>query len=155
MAKLKPIPRAWPPRFWKIGFDGRPFLTESEWRTYLRRPPVRRGYIQFRKIRGNAPKKKCAACGKRETQQNPLQAAHRINALNGVRYLALTPDFLDEPDRLVWAHRKQCNSRVEMNFEDTMSYLWREGIRKLPAFLPLPVFSVWENFRNRSRVALP
>src|SRR5438445_13659975 len=109
MARLYSISRAWPLRFWKIGFGRRPFLTESEWRTYLKRPPVRRGYIQFRKIRGNEAKK-CAACAKREFERNPLQAGYRINALNGVRYLALTQDFLDEAGRLVWAHMKECNA---------------------------------------------
>ena len=39
-----------------IGFDGRRFLTEEEWRTYLRRKPVR--YIR------KAVSEACEVCGK-------------------------------------------------------------------------------------------
>jgi len=153
MAKLDSIPHAWPPRFWEVGFGGRTFLTEDEWRTYLRRPPVRRGYIRFRQIHGNGAGKRCVVCRKTGSAENPIQAAHRINALNGVRYLALTPEFLDEPGRLVWAHRRICNLRVEMNFAETLAYLHREGIQKLPSFLPRRVLNAWKSYVSQSNHA--
>ena len=143
--------RDWPDRFWSIGFEGRTFLTEDEWKAFLRRPPVRRGYIKFQKIRGKAQGAMCAVCKLAGSDSNPLQAAHRINALNGVRYFALTPDFLDNPKRLVWAHRQECNRKVELSFSETMAYMWRSGIRKLPAFLPKTVHSAWKAFRRGSR----
>lgn len=142
MTEGRPI-EDWPKRFWKTGFDGRTFLTEEEWRTYLRRPPVRRGYIKFRKVHGDYGKKRCSVCGRPGTQYNPIQAAHRINALHGVRYLALTPDFLDDPTRLIWAHRRGCNKKVEWNFSKVIRHLCACGIRELPTFLPVEVRDAW------------
>jgi hypothetical protein len=69
-------------------------------------------------------------------KENPLWAAHRIHALNGVRYFGLTPDFLDDPKKLVWAHRRVCNRKAELGFAGTLVYLWQNGVRDLPTFLP-------------------
>ncbi len=119
--------------------------------TYLRRPPVRRGYIEFQKIHGTGRGAKCAVCNRPDESGNPLQAAHLINALNGVRYFALTPDFLDDPERLVWAHRRDCNRRVELGFGQTMEHLWQHGVREVPGFLPKTVRSAWRTFATQSR----
>ena len=53
-----------------LGFDGRRFLTASEWKTYLRRRPVR--YIRKGK------RAVCEICGRAGTPDDPLQNAHRI-----------------------------------------------------------------------------
>jgi hypothetical protein len=140
----------WPPKFWKVGFDGRTFLSEEEWRTYLCRPPVRRCYIDFQKVQGTGRNNRCTVCNGPDSPENPLQAAHVINALSGVRYFALTPDFLDHPDRLAWAHRQGCNRKVELDFTGTMEHLWRNGVRSLPSFLPRAVRSAWATF-SRSK----
>jgi hypothetical protein len=68
-----------------VGFDGRVFLTEAEWRTYLRRKPVR--YIHKTK----APA--CQVCGQGPEDDNPFQNAHKIGFDMGIVQLALTPDF--------------------------------------------------------------
>jgi hypothetical protein len=117
------------------GFDGRTFLTEEEWRTYLRRKPVR--YIDKKRD------KVCGMCGKPEGDRNPLQNAHRISFGLGLIYLALTPDFLDGDDNIVTAHRKQCNAKAELNPEQAMVLLLKLGITELPAFLPQSVHDQW------------
>ena len=148
---MESVPRAWPPQFWTPGFGSRTFLTEEEWRTYLRRPPVRRGYIRFRQIHGNYSKRNCVVCGRPGSADNPIQAAHRVNALNGVRYLALTPDFLDDPARLAWAHRRVCNLRLELDFAGTLAHLWEQGVRELPGYLPERVLTAWKAHTRQRR----
>jgi hypothetical protein len=76
-----------------LGFDGRRFLSEAEWRTYLRRKPVR--YIR----QPTAPV--CAVCGEPAASGNPLQNAHKISFDLGIVYLALTPEFLDGENRII------------------------------------------------------
>jgi hypothetical protein len=58
------------------GFDGRTFLTESEWLTYCRRKPVR--YIR------KAKEAVCRICRKPGTPDNPFQNAHIISFDIGV-----------------------------------------------------------------------
>jgi len=78
-------------------------------------------------------------------------AAHIVNALNGVRYFALTPDFLDDPKRLTWAHRKVCNKQVELGFAGILVYLWKCGIHELPTFLPEEVLKAWAAYAAANR----
>ena len=117
------------------GFDGRAFLTEAEWRTYLRRKPVR--YI--RKLLAS----KCDVCGQGAEDNNPLQNVHRIAFDLGIVQLALTPDFLDNDSNIATAHRRACNKRAELNLEDSMRFLRSLGVVELPAFLPQEVRSLW------------
>jgi hypothetical protein len=118
-----------------IGFDGRTFLSEGEWRTYLRRRPVR--FIDKKKDGA------CRICGKPGDEENPLQNAHRISFGIGVIYLALTPDFLDGDTNIVTAHRKPCNGNAELELGGT-TVLFRElGVTDLPAFLPRSVHEEW------------
>lgn len=56
---------------------------------------------------------KCAACG-RETNVSDLQASHLIPFIPGVVDWGLTPDWLDQQDNLVLAHRGKCNNLVEL-----------------------------------------
>jgi hypothetical protein len=118
-----------------IGFDGRMFLTEEEWRTYVRRKPVR--FID--KERDGV----CQVCGKPADESNPLQNAHRISFGLGVIYLALTPDFLDDDDNIVTAHRKGCNAKAELGLGQAMALLRKLGVADLPAFLPQSVHDMW------------
>jgi hypothetical protein len=142
----------WPVRFWSGDFDGRTFLTKAEWETYLRREPVR--YTRSEKGGEMPPARRCSYCHRPGTKDNPLQLAHKINALNGVRYFALTPDYLDEPDLLAWAHRKECNNRVEFDYGESLVYLRDHGIRELPTFLPKEILGDWRDLaggRSRAR----
>ncbi len=111
-----------------LGFDGRIFLTEAEWRTYLRRKPVR--YIC------KAKASKCEVCGGTPEDGNPFENAHRIAFDTGIVRLALTPDFLDEDANVVTAHRTKCNKVTELTLEDAMRFLRSFGVTELPAFLP-------------------
>lgn len=129
----------WPAKFWKEGFDGRIFLTEEEWRTYLRRAPVR--YPR----RTMPPRKVCGVCGRRGPKSNPLQVAHRISFIDGVRFLALTPDFLDDPKNLTWAHRKTCNRVLELDVLAAMRQLRALGVPDLPAFLSAESRALWRS----------
>ncbi len=136
----------WPEDWWSewaCHFENEPFLTEAEWRTYLNRMPVRYAERDFRKAR--PPSGFCEVCGQRDAADNPLQVAHRIPFREGVRDLALTPTFLDHPDRLKWAHRKECNDAVAMRFVETVTYLRRLGIDSLPSFLPAEVRRAWDS----------
>ena len=59
-----------------IGFDNRIFLTEEEWRTYIRRKPAR--YIKYKK------KQICEVCGELGTIEKPLENAHIIGFDMGI-----------------------------------------------------------------------
>jgi hypothetical protein len=118
-----------------LGFDGRIFLTEAEWRTYLRRKPVR--YIRRPKAAA------CKICGEGPKDENPLQSAHLIGFDFGIVQLALTPEFLDGESIIVTAHRTRCNMEAELNLEDAMALLYSLGERELPSFLPPGIRSLW------------
>ena len=68
-----------------MGFDGRVFLLDSEYETYMRRMPVR--YIRH-KI-SNV----CAICGKEATKDNPLEKAHLIPFNAGIKSTGLLQTF--------------------------------------------------------------
>ena len=111
------------------GFDGRVFLTQAEYETYMRRMPVR--YI----------KKKhsdvCAVCGRVGTASNPLQHSHRIGFQQGIKKFGLTPDFLDELSNVVSAHRTACNAKAELSDAEVLRWLAANG-HTLPDYLVTP-----------------
>lgn len=117
------------------GFDGRRFLTEGEWATYLRRKPVR--YIHKQKSAV------CELCGGPATEENPLQNAHKIGFEMGIVYLALTPEFLDGGRNIVTAHRRKCNSEAELGLAESCRMLATLGVTALPRFLPGFVHDLW------------
>jgi len=131
----------WPPDFWTAGFDGRMFLTETEWNTYQRRQAVR-----FTEQSLKA--KKCEVCGKPKAKKNPLQLAHRISFYHGVHFLGLTPDYMDGPTNLGTAHRKNCNKKMELGLADSLRSLMAKKVRELPPFLPRAVLEEWSNLMN-------
>lgn len=103
------------------GFGGRVFLTPEEHATYLRRPPVRYA------ARGLAPHQDvCEVCGGGVTPDNPLQASHLVPFLDGVRKFWLTPDWLDGPHNLGWAHKRVCNKAAEILTAEVVSRLWEK-----------------------------
>lgn len=104
------------------GFDDRVFLTEQEWQTYLRRPPVR--YISHKK--GAA----CEACG---STSNPLEHSHVIGFLMGVKLLALTPDWLDRRENIRTGCRGACNASFQLSYSEAVQSLKDMGL-ELPAF---------------------
>jgi hypothetical protein len=118
-----------------LGFDGRTFLTEAEWRTYLRRKPVR--YIK------KAKTDRCEVCGEAAGPANPFQNAHRIGFDLGIVALALTPEFLDSDANITTAHRATCNKGAELAVEDAMRFLRSRGITELPFFLPEEIRVLW------------
>ena len=104
-------------RKWQ-GFDGRQFLTDEEYSTYLRRPPVRYS------ARDAPPKPDCCSvCGKPFSDENPAQVAHRIPFGRGLRRFRLTPEWLDRSDNLVWAHRGKCNKMAELSDDEIFDLL--------------------------------
>ena len=136
----------WPKNWWTVKFVNEPFLTEAEWRTFLNRPPVR---YTGKNLRKHRKPDRCAFCGEAGSKQNPLQAAHLIPFFKGVQHLGLTPEFLDDPRRLKWAHRKDCNARVELSFTGTLEYLREQGIPSLPSFLLPEIHRMWESVLSR------
>jgi|ERR1017187_2751192 hypothetical protein len=123
----------------KIGFDGRVFLEETEWRTYCRRKPVR--YIRHPKAIV------CCVCGLPGSEQNPLQNAHIIGFDMGVVDFALTPDFLDSAQNIVTAHRRGCNKKTEVNLKGAVAQLVQLRVSDLPAFLPSEIHALWKPSR--------
>ena len=111
-----------------LGFDGRIFLTESEWRTYLRRMPVR--YIKKTK------QAVCEICGRAPDDGNELQNAHKIGFGIGIAEFAFTPDFLDGDHNIVTAHKRICNRKAELSFDEIKKHLEDIGVMELPDFLP-------------------
>jgi hypothetical protein len=109
------------------GFDSRIFLTEAEFETYKRRRPVRHVRTGLSKARPKLGH--CEICGKPETTSNPLQAAHII-PFAAVIWFGLTPDYVDRPENLKWAHRSGCNKAVSITrkqVEDHVLRLRNEG----------------------------
>ena len=109
-----------------IGFDGRQFLTEDEWRTYLRRMPVR--YIK------KSHDDVCSVCGYPGEPGNPLEHSHRIGFRIGIVEFGLTPDFLDSHENIVSAHKRGCNSKAEMNNVEIANHLRKYGLSK-PSYI--------------------
>lgn len=128
----------WPSMKW-TGFDGRTFLTEAEWRAYVRRPPVRFP----RRDQPIALDSVCAVCNGHVEVHSPLQLAHRIPFIRGVCLLAVTPDFLDSPTNLVIAHRRHCNKMIELPLVGSLRLLREWGIAELPEFLDEVVRNAW------------
>jgi len=128
----------WPQVQW-AGFEGRVFLTEGEWRTYLRRPPVRFP------ARDNpiSTDSLCEICKTPRAEANPFQLAHRIPFVRGVCVLALTPEFLDNPRNLAVAHRQQCNKTIELGLVESLHLLRRLGVTEVPPFLDNRILRVW------------
>ena len=93
-----------------MSFDGRVFLLNSEWVTYMRRMPVR--YIT--KHHSSV----CVHCGEPGSSDNPLQHSHIIPFGLGVREFKLTPEYLDSSSNIVSAHRRICNKAVELSRAD-------------------------------------
>lgn len=123
-----------------LGFDGRTFLTEAEWRTYLRRKPVR--YIR-KELSGV-----CEICGKPPQEDNPFQNAHRIGFDLGIVRLALTPEFLDGDKNIQTAHRSTCNKSAEVDLERAMRFLMEQGVTDLPDYLPAEIRQMWGRLKE-------
>jgi hypothetical protein len=101
-----------------LGFDGRVFLTKEEHDAYCRRLPVRYAARNLKIISGI-----CSVCGKPATPDNPLQAAHLIPFGAGIIQFWLTPEWLDGPENLTWAHRVKCNKLAEIPINRIAGYL--------------------------------
>jgi hypothetical protein len=101
-----------------LGFDGRIFLTEQEHETYCRRLPVRYAAKNL-----HTKLSVCEICKNLATPENPLQAAHRIPFGRGIIQFWLTPDWLDRPHNLVWAHKRICNKMAEIPDGRILEYL--------------------------------
>jgi hypothetical protein len=119
------------------GFDGRMFLDKAEWLTYCRRKPVR------------YPKKPkadvCSVCLLPGSPENPLQNAHIIGFDVGVIELGLTPEFLDSPENIVTACRRDCNKRSELGLKGSMDRLRELGVQQeqLPKYLSAEIQEAW------------
>lgn len=111
-----------PRRPGNFGFDGRVFLSEAEHQTYLRRRPVR--YV--RTVIPVADS--CSVCGEGGLVENPLQVAHIVPFGLGVVHFKLTPEWLDSPANLRWAHRRVCNKAAELSLDQTRAHLIERGI---------------------------
>jgi len=118
-----------------IGFNGEVFLTKEQWDTYRKRMPVR--YISKKK------KGLCDVCGEQSKENNPIQNAHKIGFGLGILYLGLTPEYVDEDENIMSAHRTKCNKSVELDLEGSCRQLKNAGIIKLPNYLPAFVHSIW------------
>lgn len=98
-----------------MSFDGRVYLLDSEYETYMRRMPVR--YLR------HPLDAVCSICSKPGTASNPLQRAHKIPFNTGIKKYRLTPDYLDRVENIVTAHREQCNRSAELSHEDILLLL--------------------------------
>jgi len=109
-----------------MSFDGRVFLLDSEWDTYMRRMPVR--YIVKRHSRV------CVHCGEPGSEDNPLQHSHMIPFGIGIKQFKLTPEYLDSSSNIVSAHRRICNKAVELSMVDIHALVSRLLVQtKTPA----------------------
>lgn len=98
-----------------LGFDGKKFLTDDEWKCYLRRLHVR--YIKKKKDAI------CCICGLPASAGKPLENAHKIPFAVGIRKYKLTPDYLDGDDNIVTAHRGMCNKKCELSHKEILDLI--------------------------------
>jgi len=121
------------------------FLSESDWKPFYRYSPPREAgnSSAFRDDHPKTQDTTCWFCGLRETDTNPLQAAHRIPA-QAVKDFGLRPEVLSRSDNFVWAHQRLCNKSVELKPEQVMWRLMSLGVKELPAFLPAKTLKIWE-----------
>lgn len=110
-----------------MSFDGRTFLHQFEWETYLRRMPVR--YIK------KTHEAVCCVCGLPGTKDKPLEHAHVIGFNVGIRKFGLTPEYLDSHQNIRSAHRGLCNRKVEVPEQEVAEALKKAGITSLPDYL--------------------
>jgi hypothetical protein len=103
-----------------LGFDGAVFLEEHEYRTYMKRMPVR--YIK--KTHSSV----CKHCGSAGTADNPLEHAHLVGFQQGIVKFALTPDWLDSKENIVSAHKRICNKAVELPDAAVKQLLLSKGL---------------------------
>ena len=105
--------------FWSLqmagSFDGRKFLFNYEYETYMRRMPVR--YLKHLK------NSVCSVCDMPAEPDNPLENSHLIPFSVGIRIYRLTPDYLDGKHNIVTAHRRSCNKSVELNHQAILAKL--------------------------------
>ena len=125
---------------YNLGFGSNIFLTEAEWETYRRRPPVR---YTNKSREGN-----CEVCGLPGEEENKLTNAHVIGFYVGVLDLGLTPEFLDRHDNLVTAHRRTCNGKAETTLEGAMHRLIENGVTELPDYLPPDIQFLWQEVKR-------
>src|SRR6267143_1992109 len=121
------------------------FLPEAEWRSFYRYSPPREAADSsaFKADHPKTPETTCGFCGLRETETNPLQAAHRI-PVQAVKDFAVLPEVLSRSDNFVWAHQRLCNKSVELKREQVMWRLMSLGVKVLPSFLPKETLQMWE-----------
>ncbi len=119
-----------------IGFENRIFLSKEEWETYLRRKPVR--YIRKKKP------DLCEICNKPPTKDDPLENSHIIGFRIGIIYFGLTPDYVDNNDNIVSAHKRICNKSAELDLFSVCKELKNRGIISIPEYLPSFIKDMWE-----------
>lgn len=104
------------------GFAGQIWLTDEQWDTYRRVPPVR--YVRHKLVTSNNSDSivQCFSCGKTDSIKN-LQVAHLIGHSAGIVDWGLTPDWLESPDNLVFTHPGQCNNNVALSPEGIVERL--------------------------------
>lgn len=119
-----------PPIKGNIGFDDRTWLTVEEWQTYRKRLPVR--YLsRIKPLILQRDQGLCSYCQLSESEDRPMQLAHRIGFHVGVLQWGLTPDWLDHPENITLAHRGLCNNSMELN--DNQIYNLLVELGKNPA----------------------
>ncbi|MDY3128089.1 MAG: hypothetical protein SOW59_08225 [Corynebacterium sp.] len=108
-------------------FDGAIWLTPEQWDTYRRCPPVR--YVRQTLLSSIASdsQETCGVC-LTKAPLSELQVAHRVGFTVGVIDWGLTPDWLNQSDNLMIAHRKVCNSAFELTPSDIARKLVELGI---------------------------
>lgn len=58
------------------------------------------------------------------SDENSLQASHLVAFLRGVREFWLTPEWLDGPFNLIWAHKRNCNKAAEIPGANVAEYMF-------------------------------
>lgn len=113
----------------KEGFEGRVWLTASEWETFRRRVAVRYPQRSRPKVveRDGC---RCSVCGLDAADGRPkIQLAHRVPFKIGVVDWGRTPDWLDGIENLFLAHAGGCNDQVELQRSAIPAHLRSLGHR--------------------------
>ena len=133
-----------------LSVDAKCFLTEGTWNAIKSygQPVAIEDSTAFKDENPLTPDTVCWFCGLHGSEENTLEAAHRI-PVKAVVEFALKFKVVNWPNNFVWAHRRYCFKAVELNRQQIMWRLMSFGVKELPSFLPKEILKMWDKeFEN-------
>lgn len=120
------------------------FMSAEQWCYFMEHGLERPDSSQFKLLNPKTENTRCHVCDLPELLNNLLTAAHLIPSASQ-RDFALIPNrVMNLPENFVWAHRRICNDKAELEPRQIIWRLWfLYEVRELPAFLPVETRELW------------